>query len=243
MDLIEELIALAERYNSERLQDFMTSKVNKYEFIDLYLDWYSKSKILFSEYFDDTDAMFNEFSSYSTDCNGYGLKNNFTRQFPIFKQLIERIKKGVPQIGKNKPKEMTNKCFLIHGHNEVLKLEVARLVEKELGIEVKILHEQLNKGRTVIEKFEANSIVDFAIALWTYDDEGTKKGEKELKPRARQNVILETGYFFGQLGRSKVIVLNAPDIEIPSDYSGMVYIPLDGNWKYDLISEIKGIYE
>lgn len=241
MDIIQEIIELAERYNSERLQDFETSKVNKYKFIDLYLEWYSKSKILFADYFDESDTTYNEFCSYSTDCNGYGLKDNFTRQFPIFKQLIDRIKKGVPKI--DKPREMTNKCFLIHGHNEALKLEVARLVEKELGIEVKILHEQLNKGRTVIEKFEANSIVDFAIALWTYDDEGMKKGEENLKHRARQNVILETGYFFGQLGRSKVIVLNEPEIEIPSDYSGMVYIPLDGNWKYDLISEIKGIYE
>lgn len=241
MDIIQNLIELAERYNSERLQDFMTSKVNKYEYIDLYLDWYSQSKMLFGDYFDESDAAFKEFCSYSTDCNGYRLKDNFTRQFPIFRQLIDRIKKGVPKI--EKPQEMTNKCFLIHGQNEVLKLEVARLIEKELGIEVKILHEQLNRGKTIIEKFEANSIVDFAIALWTYDDEGRKKGEEGLIPRARQNVILETGYFFGQLGRSKVIVLLDPEIEIPSDYSGMVYIPLVGNWKYDLIKEIKGIYE
>ncbi len=243
MGSIEELITLAERYNSERLRGRETSKVNKYEVIDLYLEWYSKSKMFFLEYFGDTDLMLNDFLSYSTDCNGYGLQDNFTRQFPVFKQLIERVKKGVPQIDKNKPRRMTNKCFLIHGHNEALKLEVARLIEKELGIEVKILHEQLNKGRTVIEKFEANSTVDFAVALWTHDDEGTKKGEKEFKPRARQNVIFETGYFFGRLGRSKVIVLNAPEVEIPSDYNGMVYISLDGNWKYDLISEIKGIYE
>jgi len=241
MDIIKELIELADRYNSERLQGFKTSKVNRHEYIDLYLDWYTKSKLLFAKYFNKSDESYTEFCSYSTDCNGYGFKDNFTRQYPIFKQLIERIKKGELKI--DKPKEMTNKCFLIHGHNEALKLEVARLVEKELGIEVKILHEQLNKGKTVIEKFEANSIVDFAIALWTYDDEGRKKGDENNSPRARQNVIFETGYFFGQLGRSKVIVLNEPEIEIPSDYNGMVYIPLNGNWKYDLINEIKGIYE
>ena len=244
MDLIKELIELANKYNSERIKDFRTSKVNKSEFIDLYLEWYSKSKMLFDNYFDESEKSYKDFCSYLTDQNGYGLKNNFTRQLPIFNQLIDRIKNGELKImkQKQKPKEITNKCFLIHGHNEVLKLNVARLIEKELGINVIILHEQANKGRTLIEKFESHSIVDFAIALWTSDDEGMEKGEKELNPRARQNVIFETGYFFGRLGRSKVIVLKEPEIEIPSDYNGIVYISLNGNWQHDLINEIKGIY-
>lgn len=241
MDSIKELIELSDRYNSERLRGHRNSRINTYEYIDLYLNWYSKSKSVFEKYFDKNDASYCEFCSYSTNSNGHGFKNSFTRQLPIFNELIERIKKD--SLRTNMQNEITNKCFLIHGHNEILKWEVVRLVEREFRIEVVILHEQLNSGQTIIEKFEANSTVDFAIALWTQDDEGRKKGTIDFRPRARQNVVFETGYFFGQLGRSKVIVLNDPEIEIPSDNSGIVYIPLNENWKYHLISEIKGICE
>lgn len=49
----------------------------------------------------------------------------------------------------------------------------------------------------------------------------------DLKPRMRQNVVLELGYFAGKIGRNRVCALVMGEIEIPSDYSGVVYIPLD----------------
>jgi len=71
-----------------------------------------------------------------------------------------------------------------------------------------ILHEQSNDGRTVIEKFEAFSNVPFAIALLTSDDIGSTAADPAaIQPRARQNVILELGYFVGKLGRSRVSAL------------------------------------
>jgi len=136
----------------------------------------------------------------------------------------------------------TNKGFIVHGHNNSLKLEVARFIEKQLKKDAIILHEQANKGKTVIEKFENYSTVDFAIALWTNDDLGKAKANKNLQPRARQNVIFETGFFIGKIGREKVIILHENEIEIPSDYSGVVYIPLEGNWKEQLRIEIEEIY-
>lgn len=139
--------------------------------------------------------------------------------------------------------EYTNKGFIVHGHNNSLKFEVARFIEKQLKKEAIILHEQVNKGKTVIEKFENYSTVDFAIALWTNDDLGKAKSSKTLQPRARQNVIFETGFFIGKIGREKVIILYEKDIEIPSDYSGVVYIPIEENWKEQLRSEINEIYK
>ncbi len=56
----------------------------------------------------------------------------------------------------------------------------------------------------MIEKVEANSDVGFAVVLLTPDDEGCEKGGKS-EPRARQNVLLELGYFIGRLGREKVL--------------------------------------
>jgi predicted nucleotide-binding protein len=123
------------------------------------------------------------------------------------------------------------KIFVVHGHDDGAKESVARFLEK-LGFEAIILHEQASQGRTIIEKVEAHSEVGFAIVLLTPDDEGNAKG-KTPQPRARQNVILELGYFLGRLGRSRVMALRQGDVEIPSDFHGVVYEPLtsDGAWK------------
>ncbi len=68
-----------------------------------------------------------------------------------------------------------------------------------------------------------------------------KNQTDDLKPRARQNVILELGYFTGKLGRDRVFMPYDKDIELPSDYHGIVYTPLDdvGAWKVKLSKELK----
>jgi predicted nucleotide-binding protein len=135
-----------------------------------------------------------------------------------------------------------NRGFIVHGHNELRKFEVARFIENELKRKAIILHEQANAGQTIIEKFENNSNVDFAVALWTADDVGKGKTDGDFKDRARQNVIFETGYFIGKLGRRKVVVLYEQGVEIPSDYHGVIFILFDENWKDDLRREIETIY-
>jgi len=140
-------------------------------------------------------------------------------------------------------KSFTNKCFIVHGHNEARKYEVARYIENDLHRRSIILHEQANKGRTIIEKFVDYSKVDFAVALWTADDEGKANKDIEYHSRARQNVIFETGFFIGKLGRENVIVLYEDGVEIPSDYSGVIFIRLADNWKDDLRKEVNAIYD
>lgn len=130
--------------------------------------------------------------------------------------------------------------FVVHGHDEAVKQSVARFLEK-LDLSAVILHEQPNKGRTTIEKFEAHSDVGFAVVLLTPDDLGTvASSPHKLQQRARQNVILELGYFIGKLGRSRVCALYTEGVEIPSDIHGVVYIPYDtaGAWKVGLAKEI-----
>jgi predicted nucleotide-binding protein len=105
-----------------------------------------------------------------------------------------------------------------------------------------ILQEQPNAGRTIIEKVERYAEVAFAVVLLTPDDIGGKNSEpQELKPRARQNVILELGYFLGRLGRSHVAALLKGEVEKPSDYDGVLYVPMDaaGAWKLQLARELK----
>ena len=138
---------------------------------------------------------------------------------------------------------VNNKCFIIHGHDETQKYKISRFITERLKKETIILHEQPSRGKAIIEKFEKHSNVDFAIAIWTADDIGKANVEKDYKPRARQNVVLETGYFVGKLGREKVIILREKGVEIPSDFLGVIYIDLEGGWEEKLRQEIEAIYE
>ena len=133
-----------------------------------------------------------------------------------------------------------NKVFIVHGHDELTKTNVARFIEK-LGYEAIILHEQASGGKTIIEKIELYTDVGFAIVLYTPDDVGgVNKTEPPSvqKNRARQNVIFEHGYLIAKLGRDKVVPLVVGDLEMPSDVSGIVYVA-DTNWQIDVAKEMK----
>lgn len=137
--------------------------------------------------------------------------------------------------------ELTSKIFIVHGHDDKTKIEVARTLEK-LGLSPIILHEQANEGKTIIEKFELHSEVGFAVVIMTCDDLGkAKTSVEEEKYRARQNVILEMGYFIGKLGRDRVFPLYENGVELPSDLYGLLYNALDerGTWKFELVKELK----
>jgi predicted nucleotide-binding protein len=135
-----------------------------------------------------------------------------------------------------------NTVFLVHGHDDAVIHDTARLLER-FDLNVIILRELPYSGRTIIEKFVDYSNVGFAVVLLTGDDRG---GVKSIafdaqKLRARQNVILELGFFLGKLGRSRVCALHQEDVEIPSDYDGVLFLPLDraGAWRLALARELK----
>lgn len=132
------------------------------------------------------------------------------------------------------------RVFVVHGHNQELLQTVARFLER-MDFDPIILFEQEGRGQTIIEKLERHSSVPFAVVLMTADDLGKGAREEKCKPRARQNVVLELGYFIGKLDRSKVAVLYEESVEMPSDYHGVEYIPLDRNqaWKVRLAKELR----
>lgn len=132
----------------------------------------------------------------------------------------------------------SNRVFVVHGHDEGARETVARFL-MQLGFDPIILHEQANLGRTVMEKVEAHGDVGFAVVLLTPDDEGCARGGIP-EPRARQNVLLELGYFLGRLGRDKVCALKRGNVEIPSDFAGVVWESMEGNgWKQALGRELQ----
>ncbi len=147
------------------------------------------------------------------------------------------------EIGSSVDKKLlSNSVFIVHGHDDEAKESVARFISK-LGLEPIILHERPNSGKTIIEKLESNAEeISFAVVLLTPDDKGASAESSVYKYRARQNVIYELGFFNAKLGRDKVCVLKKEDVEVLSDYLGVVYADMDknGGWKNQLARELKG---
>lgn len=169
-------------------------------------------------------------------------KSGLVESKAVFEVYLEELKENdvTPDNEATQDNSISkSKVFVVHGHDEALKQEVARIVEKQ-GLEAIILSEQANHGKTIIEKFEENTDVGAAICLFTGDDYGRAKDATSENLRARQNVVFEAGYFMGKLGRGNVILIASPDIEIPSDLQGVVYTNKD-MWQTDVLRELKAI--
>ena len=118
----------------------------------------------------------------------------------------------------------SKEVFIVHGHSENARAQLKALLTA-LGLQPVILSEQTHHGRTIIEELEHYSkTCSFAIVLMTPDDVVGEAAEKSLR-RARQNVILELGWFMGRLGRENVILMSQGEVELPSDVHGVLYLP------------------
>ena len=161
-----------------------------------------------------------------------------TRQFitgpPSVRPLKEEKIPKVPSTGQH--------VFIVHGRDMAAAHELARLLES-LDLEPVILAEQPGGAATIIEKLEKYSNVGFAFVILTPDDIGSlASANPDLKHRARQNVVLEMGYFMGLLGRERVYCLYKGDIELPSDMVGVSYAQFNNSIKevyWYIIKELK----
>lgn len=169
------------------------------------------------------------------------MRGYVTSKLIYYHQLLKTPKKIFKEQEGSNPTNWPDlkKVFIVHGHNGEIKEAVARMIERQ-GIQAVILHEQANQGATIIEKFEKNSNVGGAVCLFTADDLGHAKSDSEEKHRARQNVVFETGYFIGKLGRDKVVLVADKGVEIPSDLQGVVYTETT-SWQYSVLKELKAI--
>lgn len=166
----------------------------------------------------------------------YNLKN-------ITKEVLKECLNGTTSSEKTSPNDKLDKSkvFIVHGHDDALKNEVALFINN-LQLQPIILHMEVSNSGSIIEKIEANSDVGYAIILYTACDIGAKKGEEDnLQGRARQNVVFEHGYFIGKIGRKNTCALVKGDVEKPNDISGVVYVSYSGNWKLDIANELQSL--
>lgn len=131
--------------------------------------------------------------------------------------------------------------FIVHGHDH-LQLRETQVYLHQLGLTTAVLMDEAHQGDTIVEKFErVGAEAAFVVVILTADDEGRALADASdgaLRRRGRQNAILELGYFMGSLGRERVAVLVASDLERPSDLDGLGYISLGGNWQAALRREL-----
>ena len=101
-----------------------------------------------------------------------------------------------------------------------------------MGLNPIILHEQPSGSRTIVEKLEKYSDVGYAIVILSSDEVIAPT----MVSRARQNVLLEFGYFMGMLGRDRVLCLYEEGVELPSDLYGIIYVPFK-----ESVNEVRNI--
>lgn len=140
-------------------------------------------------------------------------------------EVLDRVHSDISQFAAE-----NKKVFIVHGQNEAKKLELKDFLAK-LGLDPVILHQQNDLGKTIIEKFEHYACqCAFAVVLLTPDDQAAPTDSSmEGKWRARQNVIMELGWFMAKLGRERVLILHQGQLEIPSDILGVVYAPFSNS--------------
>lgn len=212
--------------------------------------WYKNATRFLAKHFGENSIELNEFQDIRFDLMLVDVSTNDRREKckkdlkiakGMFEDFLEDIKPDVQKENKSATVEKFDKVFIVHGHDDALKLETARIIEKQ-GIKAIILHEQVNGGiKSILDKIEDyKNTVSAAVILFTPDDKGKSIKEKTFKSRARQNVVLEAGYFIGHLGRDRVIpIVSDENIEMPGDLAGIVYNK--DNWQFKLIKELEAI--
>lgn len=241
--------------NYEKLQDIIAeaeslSKANITSSAPEFQAWKMKSeRFLISEYGENSheyiDFQKTHFSlmlyTFNTPDSDFvkACHNGINTTIAKFKVYLDDMNDSLGPKEASKAIIKHDRIFIVHGHDGELKEAVARIIEKQ-GIEAIILSEQANQGRTIIEKFENYSDVGGAICLFTADDVGKAKSADDTQSRARQNVVFETGYFIGKLGRDHIVILVDRGVEMPSDLSGVVHTD-STNWQFDLLKELNAM--
>ena len=123
------------------------------------------------------------------------------------------------------------RSFIVHGHDHQSLYELKDYLQNTLLLDAPIVLQQIpSVGRTIIEKLESEAeLIDLVFVLLTPDDKIADPSDSEAKKRrARQNVILEMGFFWGKLGRKsgRILLLHKGPVDLPSDIAGIEYIDI-----------------
>jgi predicted nucleotide-binding protein len=168
---------------------------------------------------------------------------------PLARALAAQMR-GASEGPASATKAPPDSVFIVHGHDETLLHNIVGIVE-DLGVKAIVMKKIGGASTSLLEKFlDYGTKARYAIVLLSGDDFGAARtqfeeqdvGERALQYRARQNVVLELGFFYGKLGWENVFVLERappkvfPNFERPSDLGGALYDRYDeaGQWRATL---------
>ena len=145
--------------------------------------------------------------------------------------------------------EPPNSVFVVHGHSDKALMALEHFLTS-IAVEPVVLSRRTESSQSLFQKFmTVASKAHFAVVLLSSDDFGASRrqydaqgiGERALRFRARQNVVLELGFFYGRLGWENVFVVYEdpdrvfPNFERPSDLDGVVFDSMsDVGWQRNL---------
>lgn len=144
--------------------------------------------------------------------------------------------------------------FVVHGH-DLKALAAMEAYLNGVGVRPIVLSKLGGDAQSLLQKFLTTACgARFAIVILSADDMGASREQYEaegvgvsaLQFRARQNVVLELGFFYGLLGWENVFVIQKPpdkvfpNFERPSDIAGAVFESMDaaGNWRASLAGKL-----
>jgi hypothetical protein len=158
-------------------------------------------------------------------------------QAPLSRETLELSWSDVlsSEIGAWLEKEEPDPAIVIvHGRDIPSRDALVRVLTAQLGLDApRVMQLEQIQGATLPEKWETIAAqAKGAIVMATPDDEGRLRGTEELAPRARQNVWLELGWFWGRfVDRSRLLVLTKTEdgrtVELASDYLGVELYPYE----------------
>ncbi len=247
MDIIEQKIqkleSLAENYTKKRIQRAF-DKVQQ----SCFSEWQKATQAFFLEYLGRDHIYYKKIRCLTADKNTLTLSNEFDKFQPICTEVYTLARKKIKQIGiEPKNFQSSNKVFIVHGHDKTMKTAVKKYIVS-LGLKPIILSERANRNMTILEKLQNEAKdIGFAVVLYTPCDEGREFGSNTgLTRRARENVVLELGYFSALLPKKVAILLKRPknvSFDFPNDFKGIGYIEYPKpDWKEKLKEEFKAAH-
>lgn len=229
----------------DRCEEYLSNPNDEKSGQNLYVEITSKYDSIISDLGNGLYQYYNDQHFYDPEISGESLLYNLRVLYgKMTAYLAKNFSSNADDSNSERDAKDNKKVFIVHGHDNEAKQELARVLEKS-SFEAIILHEQPNSGKTIIEKIEKYTDVGYAIVLYTECDKGRSKDEPVEKERfrARQNVVFEHGYLIAKLGRGHVCALIKGDVETPGDISGVVYINMDetGAWKMSLAKDMQDV--
>jgi hypothetical protein len=132
--------------------------------------------------------------------------------------------------------QLEKNVFVVHGRDQP-SLSALELVLLRKGVKPMILRQEKRSAQLILDSLERLlRICHAGFILVTPDDEGRlSESDETFQPRARENVIFETGLLFAKFRESeRVSILLKKPAKLPSDLTGMF---VD---EFESIDEVEG---